>query len=274
MSSQQDLIGDCIMRHLGNSLCAAAALLLSTEIGFAQGTTITTLNTQVTPGTPTTVTVAGASAPSAFAGQTLTLNYAGADKTMSSYVTSLGTFQSIQVASANFLRRNLATPTPTNNIIWHFITSSSGTTYNLAGPFVAQESAAFGGQDLNFFTGTDNVFGNQGDANGNNNNIQRIDSIFSVSGITVNNTLAFAVFERGPTNGHDGFKIAAITGLDASGNPSSYGPLISLSTGSWGTTSLGALNTLVTRNNPSQPGADSTHPSAVTSGQFFGRCFA
>lgn len=189
---------------------------------------------------------------------------------MSSYVTSLGTFQSIQVSSANFLRRNLSAPTPTNNIVWNFIVSNSGTTYNLAGSFVGQESTAFGGRDLNFFTGTDNIFGNQGDTNGNNNNTQRVDSIFSASGITVNNTLAFAVFERGATNGHDGFKIAAITGLDANGNPSSYGPLISLATGAWGTTSLGPLNTLVTRNNANEPGANATHPSATASGQFLG----
>jgi outer membrane autotransporter protein len=110
---------------------------------------------RILPGTPSTVTVTGATAPSAFAGQTLTLNFLGGTRTLSSYVTSLGTFQSIQVASANFLRRNLATPTPSNNIVWNFIVSNSGTTYNLAGSFVGQESTAFGGRDLNFFTGTD-----------------------------------------------------------------------------------------------------------------------
>jgi hypothetical protein len=258
------------MKCLERLLSLIAASMLLTEVAFSQGATITSLSTQDTPGTPSTVTVTGATAPSSFAGQTLTLNFLGGTRTLSSYVTSLGTFQSIQVASANFLRRNLAAPTPTNNIVWNSIVSNSGTTYNLAGSFVGQESTAFGGLGLNFFTGTDNIFGNQGDANGNNNNIQRVDSIFTVSGITVNKTLAFAVFERGAINGHDGFKIAAITGLDANGNPSSYGPLISIATGAWGTTSLGPLNTLVTRNNANQPGADATHPSATASGQFLG----
>jgi hypothetical protein len=161
-------------------------------------------------------------------------------------------------------------PTPANNVLWNLIVSSSGNTFNLGGPFVGQEAAAYGGRDLNFFVGTDNIFGNQGDGNGNNNNIKRVDSILSATGITVNDTLAFAVFERGATNGHDGFKIAAITGLDANGNPTSYGPLISLSTGAWGTTSLGPLNTLVTRNEASQPLADATHPSANVQGQFLG----
>lgn len=89
-------------------------------------------------------------------------------------------------------------------------------------------------------------------------------------GIVVNSSLTLAVFERGTTNGHDGFKIAAITAVDAKGNPTAYGPLINIPAGTWGTTSFGLLNTLVTRNNPAQPGADGTHPSASTSGQVLG----
>jgi hypothetical protein len=191
-----------------------------------------TLNTADTPGTPVTVTVAGANAPNQFAGQSLTLTYLGGTRALSSYVTSQGTFSSIQVAGIITLRRNLSEATPTNNIVWNFITSQpSATTYNLGGPFVGQEASAFGGLKLNLFVGTDNVFGNQGDGNGNNNNIERIDSVFSASGITVNNTLAFAVFERGVATAHDGFKIAAITGVDANGIPTSYGPLITIPAG-------------------------------------------
>jgi hypothetical protein len=251
-------------------LLLIAASTLLTEAVFAQGSTITSLNTTDTAGTPTTVTVTGASAPSSFAGQTLTLDYLGGDRTLSSYVTSAGTFAAIQVAGIVTLRRNVSGPAPTSNITWNYISSSSGTTYNLAGPFVGQESVAFGGLSLNLFVGTDNVFGNQGDGNGNNNNIERIDSVFTARGIVVNSSLTLAVFERGPTNGHDGFKIAEITAVDANGNPTAYGPLINIPAGAWGTTSLGPLNTLVTRNNPTQPGADGTHPSAITSGQVLG----
>ena len=142
------------------------------------------------------------------------------------------------------MRRNLSSPTPTNNIVWNYISSSSGTTFNLAGPFIGQESVAFGGLNLNLFVGSDNLFGHQGDSNGNNNNIARLDAVFTASGITVNNTLTLAVFERGATNGHDGFQIAAITAVDAQGNPTAYGPLINIPAGKWGTTSLGPLNTL------------------------------
>ena len=58
--------------------------------------------------------------------------------------------------------------------------------------------------------------------------------------------------------------------MDAQGNPTAYGPLVNIAAGKWGTTSLGPLNTLVTRNNSNQPGADATHPSASTSGQVLG----
>jgi hypothetical protein len=44
----------------------------------------------------------------------------------------------------------------------------------------------------------------------------------------VNSSLTLAVFERGTTNGHDGFKIAAITAVDAKDNPTANGPLIDL----------------------------------------------
>jgi hypothetical protein len=66
------------------------AFVLRAETGFGQGTTITSLNTQDTPGTPTTVTISGANAPNQFAGQTLTLNYLGGTRSISSYVTTQG----------------------------------------------------------------------------------------------------------------------------------------------------------------------------------------
>jgi len=66
--------------------------------------------------------------------------------------------------------------------------------------------------------------------------------------------LAFAVFDRGPTDDHDAFKIAAITALDSSGNPSNYGPLISLTDGSWGTTDLiPAEQEIILRKNNASP---------------------
>ena len=83
--------------------------------------------------------------------------------------------------------------------------------------------------------GIDNAFAN----NGNNNqvavnNLERIDYIIN-SGLDVptdvRNDIGFLILERG---GNDPFKIAAITSLDAQGNPASFAPLQSVATGTWG----------------------------------------
>lgn len=90
--------------------------------------------------------------------------------------------------------------------------------------------------------GTDNLFTNTGNGDGNNNNIERVDVIWSTGLNTATPSEAgFAIFDRGGNYQHDGFHIVAITGLDASGNPSSFGTVKtcipgngSSSNGSWG----------------------------------------
>lgn len=90
--------------------------------------------------------------------------------------------------------------------------------------------------------GTDNIFCNTGNSDGNNNNIERVDVIFS-GGLKTSSpaNAGFAVFDRGVNYNHDGFRIAAITSIDANGDPASYGALKictkgngSNSNGSWG----------------------------------------
>ncbi|MFY7805853.1 MAG: DUF4347 domain-containing protein, partial [Limnoraphis robusta] len=78
--------------------------------------------------------------------------------------------------------------------------------------------------------GTDNIFANADNAQGNINNIERVDYI-STGGLTVPDApgaalddFGFLLLERG---GNDPFKIAAITALDPAGNPSAFGDLIS-----------------------------------------------
>ena len=82
----------------------------------------------------------------------------------------------------------------------------------------------------NFFGGSDNTFAN-GTVN-TTGNIERIDFTWNAP-ITVNSSLAFAVFERGAVGVHDSFAIAAITAVDASGNPTAFGSLLKVSPG-WG----------------------------------------
>lgn len=85
--------------------------------------------------------------------------------------------------------------------------------------------------------GTDNVFANQNNAQGNHNNIERIDFVetagLAASSADLNN-IGFLVLERG---GNDSFKIAAITAIDAAGKPTAFGPLISINASNWGKSS-------------------------------------
>lgn len=89
--------------------------------------------------------------------------------------------------------------------------------------------------------GTDNIFTNTGNNDGNNNNIERVDVIFP-NGLSSSfpNDVGFAVFDRGVNNNHDGFRIAAITSVDANNDPASFGTLKNCvpgngtNNGSWG----------------------------------------
>ena len=80
--------------------------------------------------------------------------------------------------------------------------------------------------------GTDNVFAN--DSGTNFNNIERVDFLIN-SGLIVKpdyvNDAGFLILERG---GNDYFHIAAITEIDANGNPSKFGNLIKVDKNTWG----------------------------------------
>ena len=89
--------------------------------------------------------------------------------------------------------------------------------------------------------GTDNVFTNTGNADGNNNNIERVDILFQrIYTVFIPAEMGFSIFDRGNKNAHDGFKIAAIMSINASGDPTSFGPVVTIvggnstSDGTWG----------------------------------------
>ena len=144
-----------------------------------------------------------------------------------------------------------------DNVIYSRVRSSAGNSFTLACPFEGNEQAAFNANNLNY--GTDNLFQNQGDAN--NNNIERADVVFR-KGLLATPALFFSVLERGVTGGHDPFKIAAITSINAQGfdrlrSSRSFG------LGSDGTTNLVAsTNYLVLRNLVANQGGLATSPSA------------
>jgi uncharacterized repeat protein (TIGR01451 family) len=100
--------------------------------------------------------------------------------------------------------------------------------------------------------GVDNVFNNnEAGTQETRNNLQRIDYLLPDGVVVPPDNVdreGFLVLERvGATP--DVFGIAAITGLDAAGNPSSYGPLVRAgqNAADWGTANQVQLNTAVFR---------------------------
>ncbi|MBC7874957.1 MAG: hypothetical protein H7Y01_13225, partial [Ferruginibacter sp.] len=95
--------------------------------------------------------------------------------------------------------------------------------------------------------GSDNVFNNDSASDLTYNNIERVDFVYK-PGMTASNIVSagFLIAERG---GNDPFKIAAITGIDANGNPTSFGPVRSVGTASYGGIIMSAA-TYVMRKDP------------------------
>ncbi|MDY6937558.1 MAG: cadherin-like domain-containing protein [Cyanobacteriota bacterium] len=104
-------------------------------------------------------------------------------------------------------------------------TTTSGSNLNAKPTFSDSMEEVLRSRIIN--RGTDNVFGNQGNDTGNNNNIERIDFI-SPNGLSASaadlEEVGFLILER---RGNDRFKIAAITAVDGAGNPTAFGnPLL------------------------------------------------
>ena len=126
--------------------------------------------------------------------------------------------------------------------------------------------------NTNFNSGSDNIFTNQGDGNGNNNDIERVDAIIP-GGLQApdNSKIGLALFERGNTGQHDPVKVAAILGVDAFNNPTKYSSIINITTATYGTTdAVAAKNYVIERRDI----LTSTHLLASTSvSQNFGGIF-
>ncbi len=113
--------------------------------------------------------------------------------------------------------------------------------------------------------GTDNIFANGGNSQGNNNNIERVDFI-EPPGLTAPAAglanVGFLILERG---GNDPFKIAAIKAVDSSSNPTAFETLITASKSDWGSSKkYSSISTTVMRTDTI--GTD-LRPSADPSGQ-------
>ncbi len=126
------------------------------------------------------------------------------------------------VAGSAFIRRNSATGNANNSSVWY----DQGTQ---AGRFSATYATSYSSLLLgnNILRGSDNTFSNDGGVAGGN--IERLDFLFSSSGIVSSTDTSFAVFDRGAVGQHDYVKIAVITGWDsATQRPTAYGAIMAL----------------------------------------------
>lgn len=134
------------------------------------------------------------------------------------------------VAGSAYVRRNTGAGNANNSSVWY----ADGTTTDFAATYATTYDSLLLGNNL--LRGSDNTFANG--AGTNTGNIERLDFLFSSSGITSTIATAFAVFDRGNANEHDTVSIAVITGWDSVNNvPTSYGGvLVTLSPANYGTT--------------------------------------
>ena len=150
------------------------------------------------------------------------------------------------------LRRvNNANVTGNRSILYSETTATTAnacptvTQLNFKAPYNDDMSTFLNNNVLNH--GTDNIFTNSGNGDGNNNNIERVDVIFP-SGISASNAAeaGFILCERGAANAHDGFRIAAILTKDGSNDPTSFGAVKTCvagngsNNGSWGHPTTGS----------------------------------
>ena len=134
-----------------------------------------------------------------------------------------------------FRRVDNATVSGSRDLMFYFGELNSST-FKLKAPYEPLMETAFTG-NTNMMRGSDNLFSNAMDGNGNNNNIERLDVVVS-AGITLVSAegQGYALLERGGTNQHDSFVTAVILSVDGNGNPTSYSDVVRVGSSDYGTT--------------------------------------
>lgn len=186
-----------------------ATLVLTLGLGAARATEdVLSVTTSTTPGTSSDAE-----------GYT----FENTQQSLTGFTTATNAYEVIASADNVFVRRNDVSNNQSS--VWY---ASSGVGTNLGGIHQDNYGQMLAGN--NILAGSDNIFANgTGNSTGN---IERVDFTWN-SGITVNNSFALAVFDRGAVNVHDGFAIAVVTAVDAMGNPTAYGSLLVVN-GGWG----------------------------------------
>lgn len=193
---------------------AAAALALLLDAGWAQ-IAVTSINTST--GDLFNTTVNGTTFERTTTSVTTFYDSAG------------NVYDANTVAGSAFVRRNTGAGNSNASSVWY---DQGGTSTQFSAPYATTYSSLLLGN--NILRGSDNTFSNgTGAADGN---IERLDFLFSSSGITASTSTAFAIFDRGAVGQHDYVKIAVITGWDSVNNvPTAYaGNLVNVTTANYG----------------------------------------
>ena len=240
-------------------LLAATLACIVYHRGYAQNPVTLVYTHTINATTQTTYTGTGATGngPSGLTGNTYTykfgLNVAttGNKQVLDSFIASnaLYRYQSVGL-TVNFRRVNNASVTSSRKSMWYDQdggTVNPGGTAALYADYDDSLERVFTGRYFDF--GIDNVFQNA--VTTNNNNIERMDVVFSSSFYSTDNTKAgFAVFDRGPGGQHDSFYVAAIATVDGTGAPLTYYNAVLVTPADYGFNVGPAINYLIMRKNP------------------------
>ncbi len=152
----------------------------------------------------------------------------------------------ISVASFNTAGSNYVPEPTTSGTVTLRRVNNAGTSGNVA---LEWSQGVLSGSNINLFVayepdmnvymnnniynqGADNFFDNVAS---NSNNIERMDYVLGSAFTTATpDKVGIPVFERGDPGGHDPFVIAVITGVDGTGKPTSYAPLMRVAASSFG----------------------------------------
>ncbi|HMO61287.1 MAG TPA: T9SS type A sorting domain-containing protein [Ferruginibacter sp.] len=244
------------MKTIHNTLLTAIILVMC--FGANAQTPIVQVNTSfVDAATSTNYTASGAN-NSTVSNKTYTYSYgtatkaAGHTRQLNSFTIGGDEYNYIHNANSyvKIRRVNNAVVKTDRQLIWvEKAVNAADNAVAVVNPYNDNMEAVFSGNALNW--GTDNLFANQGDGNGNNNNIERLDVIFAGGIISEqNNKVGFALFERGNDNEHDPFVIAAITEVDVNGNPTAYGNPLRVGIANWGNLPASTIDYYVVRRDP------------------------
>ncbi len=162
-------------------------------------------------------------------------------------------YRNIPTAYVKIRRNNNSIVSGIRQLLWYQATTDGlSPTLNLRQSYQESMEIMFNGaRGLN--AGTDNIFNNSADGNGNNNNIERFDYIIP-GGYTIvaNSQEGFIVMDRGVLNAHDGFCVAGIKTLNSSQNPSSYTSALRLTSSNYGSVNpIAVMSSVVMRKDPS-----------------------